>query len=136
MTTTKQNSAAFSKRGVSCGGVQRFMNTMNRTTAVQPPTFPGTQFLRRIEVLSLRIFLVISVALATLTSIELLNRATLRVPPTWSEQVVTFCASQSHGIADLYSINHLYTPPFMICIYPPGYYATLKMLGSSIAVGR
>jgi hypothetical protein len=64
------------------------------------------------------------------------NRAILRVPPTWSEQVIALSAAQSHGIEDLYSIDHLYATPFRICIYPPVYLATLKVFGSSIAVGR
>src|SRR5260370_24298014 len=76
------------------------------------------------------------VAIAIITCIALVNRAILRVPPTWSEQVIALSAVQSHGIEDLYSINHLYAAPFRICIYPPVYLTTLKVLGSSIAVGR
>jgi hypothetical protein len=90
----------------------------------------------KLEALLLRIFLAASIPLAILTSLELLNRATLRVPATWSEQVIASCAAQSHGIEDLYSIDHLYTPPFRICTYPPVYYAALKVIGPSIAVGR
>jgi len=58
------------------------------------------------------------------------------VPPTWSEQVIVLSAAQSHGIEDLYSIDHLYAAPFRICIYPPVYLAALNVLGSSITVGR
>ncbi len=92
--------------------------------------------LRKVDVVFLRVFLAVSVPIAILTCIALVNRAILRVPPTWSEQVIALSAVQSHGIEDLYSINHLYAAPFRICIYPPVYLATLKVLGSSIAVGR
>jgi hypothetical protein len=64
------------------------------------------------------------------------NRAILRVPSTWSEQVIAGSAARSRGLADLYSLNHLYAAPFRISIYPPGYYAALKVLGASIGVGR
>src|SRR5713226_6510011 len=92
--------------------------------------------LRKVEVVFLRIFLTVSVPIATLTCIALVNRAILRVPPTWSEQVIVLSAAQSHGIEDLYSIDHLYAAPFRICIYPPVYLAALNVLGSSITVGR
>ncbi len=51
--------------------------------------------LRKVDVVFLRVFLAVSVPIATLTCIALVNRAILRVPPTWSEQVIALSAAQS-----------------------------------------